>query len=592
MPTKALSKEQLTKASSQITPSLSRLPSFEDGSSSRRGPIHDHHLYEDDDEAVSKQLPLMTRIVRSLDAPHDRKYNDWKDHLIHTRLFVGIINLAIFLSAVQMGLEADFPEPEHKATWKVFEWIFAVLFAVEVVLKVSALKKEYFGDWANVFDAGVASLLVLDVALVRPLSQSGDTHFLQIFRLVRLLRMVKVLKMVPELFVILRGIIDSLSHMLWVFGLLLVVLYTFAVFCTEYLGRESAGFPAFSEDERDVLDVDFEHFNNFIFFGTVSRSMISLFNMLVFAEWNTIVRPVYEIHSLFVVVFFALIIVTSFGVLNVIIGVIVERTSESMNQVRESDLEAHRLRQMDTIQQLAPVMFQLDEDDDEMISRTEMEAARSNADLQELLKQVELPHGFTFSDLHQMLDHDGSHYVSKREFIIGMLRLIYCSDFQRNCLFEHSMGQIKAQMHRSHQDIFAEFQCFKRSVQEELDAWHRQLSARPDCSGRDIDKSSHLTKDDGRMSVASGLASDSADGKQPSLLRSGHMMSPVDVNVDTVGSVCGKDLTVPPLMDDYPDKQCFICTQPLDFNSHASASSLMSREDSGAGEQCGGIASI
>merc|ERR1712232_454694 len=148
-----------------------------------------------------------------------------------------------------------------------------------------------------------------------------------------------------------------------------------------------------------------------MYFGSLSRSMISLFSVILLAEWSTIVRPVWEKQAGMVLVFIFLVVLTTFGVLNVIIGVVVERTTNAMNQMRAKDVEKKKNEQMEALETISELMFELDTNLDKKISREEMERGANNERLQDLLGLVDLPHGFTYREFHEMLDLDGSGWL-------------------------------------------------------------------------------------------------------------------------------------------------------------------------------------
>jgi len=189
-----------------------------------------------------------------------------------------------------------------------------------------------------------------------------------------------------------------------------------------------------------------KEWNNYQYFGTISRAMFSLFNMILLSEWNTHVRPAWETHWPALIAFILLVVVTTFGLLNVIIGVIVERTNLAMSQVREDELRLTKLKRQQTVKLLADIAFSLDGDADEKLSKEELELGAEHAQLVELLQAIDLPRGFSFANLHEMLDENGSGMVSKKEFVLGMYRLIYCDSFQRDCMNQLTVGQVKMQL--------------------------------------------------------------------------------------------------------------------------------------------------
>merc|ERR1719436_1464278 len=73
------------------------------------------------------------------------------------------------------------------------------------------------------------------------------------------------------------------------------------------------------------------------------RSMLTLFQIFTLDNWNLVVRPVVETHQPWMFVFFlAFIFLTSFGLLSLLMGAIVDHT---MSVAREADVERERIVQ-------------------------------------------------------------------------------------------------------------------------------------------------------------------------------------------------------------------------------------------------------
>ena len=74
---------------------------------------------------------------------------------------------------------------------------------------------------------------------------------------------------------------NSLRGMTWVLVLLFVLLYTFAICLVEVAGGMDAGYVDYSSDDAYIEEKMVQNFNNYQYFGTVTRAMMTLFNMLI-----------------------------------------------------------------------------------------------------------------------------------------------------------------------------------------------------------------------------------------------------------------------------------------------------------------------
>jgi len=373
------------------------------------------------------------------------------------------LNISIVLNAIQIGLDVEISGKTADDIWKVCDIIFTAIFAVEMIVAIVALRSQYFANPWNYLDFVVANIAIVDTCLL-PFVMSGDTGGLstfRVFRLLKLLRLAKMLKVIPELMMVVEGLVHSIKAMTWVFVLLMIVLYTAGIFCREIIGSSDAGYPAFSEksmEENIVMP-----FNNYLYFGSIARSMSTLFNLVVLAEWENVLRPVAEHQPAMVFFFICVVFLCSFGVLNVMVGIVVENTTNAMQEARDEEYLRLQKSQIKLASSLADLVFTLDQDSDQKISQEELENPDNAEELHSIIGSLGLPHGYSLEELFVMLDVDGNGSLSKLEFVQGIMRLIYCDQFQRDCLFRTSIGQVKQAVAKSEERLR---QSFKNQLQE------------------------------------------------------------------------------------------------------------------------------
>jgi voltage-gated sodium channel len=258
--------------------------------------------------------------------------------------------------------------------------------------------------------------------------------------------------------VLLEGMLDSVKSMIWVGALLTVIIYTFAIFCILVLGdslEESTG-------------------QNY--FGDIPHAMLSLFNMALLTDWSNVIWPVYETHPAVTLVLILFIVVTSLGVLNVIIGLIVERTNAAAEKMSGEDRELERRMQLDAVVQLTKMMCELDANHDGWLSLDEMGSAIDNPKFTDMMKQINLPLGFGLRDLYLMLDTDMNSKVTTKEFVEGMYRFVHCNEFQRTCLSHLSIAQVKRQINQAQKQMKQDVQRLRQEQQDLAQEMRQGLS--------------------------------------------------------------------------------------------------------------------
>jgi len=153
--------------------------------------------------------------------------------------------------------------------------------------------------------------------------------------------------------------------------------------------------------------------------------------------------------------FVGFVVCATFGILNLIIGVITERTAAVQREYRDmDDLRKDGIR-MKNIEKIADIMFSTAEsagDDpneatiskDKMLEFINSEAHGSN--ISNLIRDVKLPVGYDVTDCHAMFDRDATGTITQKEFVEGMGRLIFSNEFQRSCMVQSGLADVMVEM--------------------------------------------------------------------------------------------------------------------------------------------------
>jgi len=170
------------------------------------------------------------------------------------------------------------------------------IFVVEIVLKLIAHGSRFFRNGWNIFD-----FVIVAISLV-PASQG-----LSVLRALRILRLLRVLSVAPSLRRVVEGLVNALPGMGSVFLLMALIFYIGSVMATKLFG---ASFPEW--------------------FGSLPKSGYSLFQVMTLESWSMgIVRPVMEIYPYAWMFFVPFIMVTTFAVVNLLVGLIVNSMQDA-----------------------------------------------------------------------------------------------------------------------------------------------------------------------------------------------------------------------------------------------------------------------
>jgi voltage-gated sodium channel len=228
---------------------------------------------------------------------------------IESKPVVRIIISLILLNAITLGLETDrIISAEYGRLLKWVDTSLLIVFTVEILLKLFAYQLHFFRSGWNVFD-----FLIVSIAWV---PASGPLAILRAFRILRILRLLSV---VPQM----RRVISALGHsipgMSSVIGVLMLIFYVCAVLSTKLFGQHPD--PNMQE-----------------WFGSISASAYTLFQVMTLESWSMgIVRPTMEIFPWSGIFFIPFIIITSFAVLNLFIGIIVDAMQMAQGESSRDD---------------------------------------------------------------------------------------------------------------------------------------------------------------------------------------------------------------------------------------------------------------
>lgn len=221
------------------------------------------------------------------------------------RLIIGLI----LFNAITLGLETDKRiYADYGALLKVIDTSLLSIFSLEIALKLFAYRWHFFRSGWNVFD-----FLIVAIAWV---PASGPLSVMRAFRILRILRLLSV---VPQM----RRVISALGHsipgMSSVIGVLVLIFYVCAVLATKLFGHHP--------------DANMQEW-----FGSIGASAYTLFQVMTLESWSMgIVRPTMELFPWSGVFFIPFIIVTSFAVLNLFIGIIVDAMQMAQLESRSKD---------------------------------------------------------------------------------------------------------------------------------------------------------------------------------------------------------------------------------------------------------------
>ncbi|MCE8507332.1 ion transporter [Ruegeria pomeroyi] len=211
--------------------------------------------------------------------------------------FGRFITAVIMLNAVVLGMETS---PYLMERWGglilAADRVCLGIFIVEIGLKLVAQRHRFFFNGWNLFD-----FVIVGIALIP--SAGG----LSVLRALRILRVLRVISVAPRLRRVVEGFITALPGMASVFLLMTIIFYIGSVIATKLF---ATSFPDW--------------------FGDLGLSAYTLFQIMTLESWSMgIVRPVMQVYPYAWLFFVPFIMITTFAVVNLLVGLIVNSMQDA-----------------------------------------------------------------------------------------------------------------------------------------------------------------------------------------------------------------------------------------------------------------------
>lgn len=238
--------------------------------------------------------------------------------IIEHPLFERFILILILINAVTLGLETM---PDVMARFggliHLLDWLILIIFVLEIGSRMLVRGWRFWRDGWSVFDFVVVSVTFLP--------GSDNISVLRALRTIRALRLISI---VPSMRRVVTGLLNALPGMGSIVVLLTLIFYVFSVMATNMFGS------AFPE-----------------LFGGIGNSAYTLFQVMTLEGWSAdVVRPVMATYPWAWAFFIPFILITSFTVLNLFIGIIVDAMQQQHFELRaEAERKlAQRIGKLDT----------------------------------------------------------------------------------------------------------------------------------------------------------------------------------------------------------------------------------------------------
>jgi voltage-gated sodium channel len=311
-----------------------------------------------------KRVNDMAEIIRTYrgipEEEEDESLKPWVDQPI----FDVVMSVLIVLNTITIGLETDLQPEGESRMWYfyIFDGTFVLIFWIEIALKCRYHTRRWpIMSFMNFFCTVIACMAFLDLALFWPMQalgwidSAGTLRMLSLLRIIglmRLLRLIRQYRWLEELRLVIQGMLDSLQTIMWVVVLVIMFLYICAIVTTKVIGHDVETYGRYRK-----LSGGWDHEE---MFGTIGRSMYTLLQVMTLDSWSSgVARHVIANQWWMSIFFLGFLLLSTHGLLNVVVSVIVEHTltaaqsNEARMKVREERKRKQELEQLTTLFRMA-----------------------------------------------------------------------------------------------------------------------------------------------------------------------------------------------------------------------------------------------
>lgn len=247
---------------------------------------------------------------------------------VESSVFVYSITALIVLNAITLGMETNKEiMADYGITLHLIDKAILIVFTFELLLKFYAYRFKFFKSGWNNFD-----FIIVTIAWIPAVGPFA------ILRALRILRVLRLLSVVPQMRKVIAAIGHSIPGMASVISVLILLFYVAAVMVTKLFG-----------EHPDPLMQEL--------FGSIGASAYTLFQVMTLESWSMgIVRPVMEYYPWAWLFFVPFIIITSFAVLNLFIGIIVDSMQTLKDDVAQEKTDIQILNE-----KVDRILFQIEQ---------------------------------------------------------------------------------------------------------------------------------------------------------------------------------------------------------------------------------------
>jgi len=252
--------------------------------------------------------------------PSIKELHETLIYLINNRYFELFMMGIIVFSALLIGIDTFKLDPFYEDIIFSIDQIITIIFLIEIIARISSYKKplDFFKDGWNIFDFIIVSISLIPI----------DGNNSSVARLLRIFRILRIVTIIPELKGIINSLFRSSASIGYVFILIFIVFYVFAVMGTIFFQGSPSGL-----------------------WDDLGTALLTLFRVMTFEGWTDVMYESMKINPYSWIFYVIFIFLTTFTFLNMIIGIILESLNAEHKEEHKDDETKETLLLKEIIEQ-------------------------------------------------------------------------------------------------------------------------------------------------------------------------------------------------------------------------------------------------
>lgn len=371
------------------------------------------------------------------------------------------------INLIQIVSETDTTaKQEDDPTITTAMWIYVVgrcltvIYCIEILMRMYLLKWGFFSNRSNTMDAIIVGGDVL-IALVG----SAITSFnaLRMFRLLRLGRAHKIVSMVPELSLMMKGMVHAARSIFWGVCLVTLILVLWSVAAVQMIHPLNKKLNLEDPTKYEGCERCPRAYES------VWSCVVTFTQTLLGGDsWGLTSLQIIEAYPPTFVFFLAVLATVTMGLLNLIMAVIVDASMQSRKESAVELCMSKEKEYKEHADNLMRICGELDEDGSGTLTFMEMmNGYRTHMEFRMAIQSLDL----TREDMKMVfsiLDTDGSGDVEYKEFVECMLKMKTADGPATAVFMQHHMKDLLLHV-RKQLDETHKVQHAVAAVQQEVD---------------------------------------------------------------------------------------------------------------------------